>query len=114
MPVYINSFDKIIRKLGIQENGPAQAFMTETCYKHMDKYVPKDVGNLRDIVFIDKNSITYASNYASYQYYGKRKDGSHVVRNYTTAGTGPKWDERMKSAEIDDVIEEVQKFISGG
>ena len=69
---------------------------------------------MRDNVFIDKKSITYASPYASYQYYGKRKDGSHVVRNYTTAGTGPKWDERMKSAEIDDVVKEMQKYINGG
>ena len=27
--------------------------------------------------------------YAAYQEFGQRKDGSHVVRNYTTPGTGP-------------------------
>lgn len=29
--------------------------------------------------------------YAAYQERGARRDGSHVVKNYTTAGTGPHW-----------------------
>lgn len=113
MPVYIDSLEKIKKKLKIDDNGPAQAFLTETCYKHMDKYVPMDLGNLRTIVDIQTNTITYESPYASYQYYGKRKDSSHKVKHYTTAGTGPKWDRRMISAEKDNVIKEVQKFIGG-
>lgn len=114
MPVYINSLDKIKKRLNIDDNGKAQAFLTETCYKHMDKYVPKDQKNLRDNVSITKKSITYESDYASYQYYGKRKDGSHVVKNYTTAGTGPRWDRRMISAEKNEVVKEVEDFIKRG
>ena len=102
MGVYINSLDSITRRLGIQPNGPLQSFITSTCYKAMDKYVPKRDGNLRTIVDIRTNSITYESPYASYQYYGQREDGSHKVRNYTTPGTGPYWDRRMVSAEIND------------
>ena len=45
--------------LGINVNGRVQAFFTDTCYKHMDKYVPKDTGNLRTIVVKDIDSITY-------------------------------------------------------
>ena len=113
MPVYIDSLEKIKKKLKIDDNGQAQAFLTETCYKHMDKYVPMDLGNLRTIVDIQTNTITYESPYASYQYYGKRKDGSRKVKHYTTAGTGHHWDRRMISAEKDNVIKEVQKFIGG-
>lgn len=114
MGVYINSLETIKKRLKIDEDGPVQAFLTETCYKYMDKYVPQDIGNLRTIVDIDNHSITYESPYASYQYYGERKDGSHKVENYTTPGTGPYWDKEMISAEIDDVVNEVQKYISGG
>ena len=93
------------------------AFLTETCYKHMDKYVPRRIGSLggslRENVDIQVDSITYESPYASYQYKGHREDGSHQVSNYSTPGTGPYWDERMKSAEMDEVIEEVQKYIGG-
>ena len=111
MAVYINSLESIKKRLKIDDNGPAQAFLTETCYKHMDKYVPRDNDDLRTNVDIKTNSVTYESEYASYQYYGQRKDGSHKVKNYTTPGTGPYWDERMKSVEINDVIKEVQDYI---
>lgn len=100
-------------RLGIEPNGRVQKFFTNTCYKHMDKYVPKDDGNLRTIVDIQPDSITYESPYARYQYYGVRKDGTHKVQNYTTPGTGTYWDKRMVSAEMQDVVKEVQNYIGG-
>lgn len=98
--------------LGIQPNGSVHAFFTNSCYKHMDKYVPKDEGNLRTNVDVATSTITYESPYASYQYYGVRADGTHVVRNYTTPGTGTYWDKRMWSAEKNDVITEVQEYLN--
>lgn len=114
MPVRINSLDKIKKRLKIDDNGPALAFLVNDCYKRMDKYVPKDEGNLRTIVDIDDHSITYESPYARYQYYGMREDGTHKVRNYTTPGTGPKWDRRMISAEMRYVVKDVENYIKHG
>ena len=71
-------------RLGIEPNGEVQSFFTETCYKVMDKYVPKETTDLRRIVRLEPDSITYESEYAEYQYKGMRKDGTHVVKNYTT------------------------------
>lgn len=68
--------------LGINSNGKVQRFFTDTCYKHMDKYVPKDTGNLRNIVSKGADYITYESPYAHAQYVGIVR-GSEV-RNYTT------------------------------
>lgn len=99
--------------LGLEPNGRVQKFFTNTCYKHMDKYVPRDDGNLRTIVDIQPDSITYEQEYARYQYYGMRDDGSRVVKNYTTPGTGPYWDKRMVSAEMQDVVKEVQEYVGG-
>ena len=48
----------------------------------MDKYVPKDTGNLRDNVDKGADYITYESPYAHAQYIGE-VHGS-PVRNYTT------------------------------
>lgn len=96
--------------LGIQPNGRVQRFFTDTCYKHMDKYVPKDIGNLRDNVTKTANSITYESPYAHAQYVGFTKG---PVKNYTTPGTGPYWDKRMVSAEMQDVVKEVQEYVNG-
>ena len=113
MSVYIDSLESIKRKLKIDENGPAQAFLTENCYKAMDKYVPMDNGDLRTNVTLTTNSITYESPYASYQYYGIREDGTHKVKNYTTPGTGTYWDKRMVSAEMQDIVKEVQDYVGG-
>lgn len=58
-------------RLGINPDGEAQAFLTNTCYKHMDKYVPRDSGALRQKVSLTKKTITYKSPYAHYMYIGK-------------------------------------------
>ena len=113
MPVKIKPTSQIKARLGLEPNGRVQKFFTNSCYKHMDKYVPKDEGNLRIVVDIQPTSITYESDYAKYQYKGMRDDGSRVVKNYTTPGTGTYWDKRMVSAEIDDVVKEVQDYVGG-
>ena len=113
MPVKIKPTSQIKARLGLEPNGRVQKFFTNSCYKHMDKYVPKDEGNLRTNVDIQPTSITYESPYARYQYIGMRDDGSRVVKNYTTPGTGTYWDKRMVSAEIDDVVKEVQDYVGG-
>ena len=113
MPVKMKPTSQIKARLGIEPNGKVQKFFTNTCYKHMDKYVPMDNGDLRTNVDIQPESITYESPYARYQYYGMRDDGTHFVKNYTTPGTGTYWDKRMVSAEMQDVVKEVQKYVGG-
>ena len=39
-------------RLGIEPNGRVQKFLTQTCYNHMDKYVPIDTGDLRSNVVL--------------------------------------------------------------
>ena len=67
--------------LGIEPNGKVQRFFTDTCYRHMDKYVPMDNNILRRVVDIKADSITYESPYAHAQYVGYT---TGPVRNYTT------------------------------
>jgi hypothetical protein len=114
MPVKLKPTSVIKARLGIEPNGRVQQFFTNTCYKHMDKYVPMDNGDLRTVVDIQPDSITYESPYAEYQYYGMRKDGTHVVKHYTTPGTGTYWDKRMVSAEMQNVVKEVQDYVNRG
>lgn len=96
--------------LGIEPNGRVQKFFTDTCAKHMDKYVPMDTGALRTNISKTADSITYESPYAHAQYVGYTKG---EVQNYTTAGTGSYWDKRMWSAERETVIKEVQRYVNG-
>ena len=101
---------QIKARLGIEPNGRVQKFFTNTCYKHMDKYVPKEKGDLRTNVDIQADSITYMSPYAHAQYVGFT---TGPVVNYTTPGTGPYWDKRMVSAEMKQVEQEVQNYVGG-
>lgn len=110
MNVKINPTSVIKARLGIEPNGRVQKFFANTCYKHMDKYVPKDEGNLRINVDIQPDSITYESPYAHAQYVGFTKG---PVKRYTTPGTGPYWDKRMVSAEMQDIVKEVQDYVGG-
>lgn len=111
MPVIIKPTSVIKARLGLEPNGRAQKFFTNTCYKHMDKYVPMDNGDLRNEHSLTANSITYEMPYAHAQYVGYT---TGEVKNYTTPGTGTYWDKRMVSAEMVDVIKEVQNYINRG
>lgn len=69
-------------ELGINPGGRVQIMFTDTCDKHMDKYIPMDIGNLRNNKDKGVDYITYESPYARPQYIGE-VNGS-PVRNYTT------------------------------
>lgn len=118
MSVHLNPTKQVEARLGIEKDGRVQSFFTETCYKAMDKYVPRsagtDGGSLRDTVDIQTDSITYQSVYAGYQYYGQRKDGTRKIQNWTTPGTGPYWNKRMWSVDKDKVLRQVEKKIRSG
>lgn len=115
MPVKLQPTSVIKTRLGIQSGGPIHKFFTNECYKAMDEFVPRsagsDGGSLRETVSIEVDRITYESPYARYQYHGMREDGSHVVKHYTTPGTGPYWDKRMWSAKKDELLQTVQNEI---
>ena len=78
----LKPISEIKADLGIEPNGKVQKFFTNTCRNHMDKYVPKDTGMLRENVAVESDNITYQSPYAHAQYIGE-VHGS-PVRNYTT------------------------------
>ena len=104
----IKPVNVIEAELGIDPNGEISKFFTDTCYNHMDKYVPmrpgQGGGSLRNVVDKGTDYITYEMYYAQYQY-------PHQYQHYSTPGTGPYWDRRMVSAEMQDVIREVQEKV---
>lgn len=139
MEVRFKPVGEIKARLGIEPNGRVQRYFQDACYRYMDKYVPREDGNLRKNVDLSNpNYIVYQSPYAHYMYEGKVMGPNIPIKNeageitgyfspkgkpkhytgepiiYHTAGTGDHWDERMKSAEMDDLIDEVQNFVNRG
>ena len=122
MPVKLKPTSVIKARLGIEPNGRVQKFFTNTCAKHMDKYVPMREGTLAETVIIDgeptrnvtSDSITYTQIYAKYVYNGISKSGKPL--NYSTdkhSLATHHWDKAMVSAEMQDVVKEVQEYIGG-
>lgn len=110
----LKPISEIKADLGIEPNGKVQKYFTERCYQHMDKYVPKDTGALRDTVVKGTDYIKYNMPYAHAQYVGIVHGTPIKDENRTTPGTGPYWDKRMVSAEINDIVKECQAFINRG
>ena len=126
-------------RLGIEPNGRVQRKFQSLCQQYMDKYVPYRDGNLRrNVDLSNPTQIVYESPYAHYQYEGVlyvmdngkgayyspeygfwskkgvAKTRTNTPLNYHTAGTGDHWDERMKSAEMDSLVNDLQKFVDRG
>lgn len=109
MPVFIDSFEKILQKKGLQANGPVQKALTHACRIEMDEFVPYDEGNLSTILYEGPDYIIYESPYASYQYFGVRKDGTHQIneanrnREFHPLATSY-WDKAMWTAKKDQIM----------
>lgn len=133
--------DVIEIELGLEENGKAHAYFTQQCAEHMDKYVPYREGFLsRRQRTVDTDTIGYHTAYARYMYEGKvmgpnipiKDENGNIVRwisrspKYVTdrdidysesrkhAGheyAGPHWDERMVSAEKEELKKELTDYI---
>lgn len=115
MSVKMQPTSVIKANLGIEPNGKVHKFFTHTCKIHNDKYVPFDTGVLAGTVTEETNCYIYEQPYAHYVYEGISKNGKPL--NYHTDKhplAGRHWDKRMVSAEMQDIVKEVQDFIDRG
>lgn len=73
----------------------AQQFLANQVRNDIEKFVPRRYGYLRNTSTIGLNgeSIFYNMPYARKQFYTQ-------FRNYTTPGTGPRWDLKGKSRHM--------------
>ena len=88
---------KIRRSARLAESALADKIIADS-----RQYVPDDgehiLRNSADREVIGgKTKVTYNTPYAAYQYYGCYPDGSHAVKNHTTAGTMTLWLEHSKT-----------------
>ncbi|ASV67576.1 minor capsid protein [Cytobacillus kochii] len=63
----------------------------------MNQFVPMDEGNLRQAmsIAVDGSGIEYHQKYAARLFY-------MYMHNYTTPGTGPRWDMKAKNLYMND------------
>lgn len=114
MSVKLKPTSEIKARLGIEPNGRVQKLFTSTCAKHMDKYVPMREGDLADY-HLENDAVVYEQLYAKYQYNGISKSGKPLnYRKDKHPLATHHWDKKMVSAEMKDVIKEIQDYINRG
>lgn len=132
MPVKFKPTSVIKTRLGVEKYGKVHKFFADTCMEHMNaRYVPEKNGQLIKSSYVDNDrNIHYKGPYAHYQYIGKlyvdpdtgspyarkgvKKIPTDIDLHHHKAGTGPYWDKRMVSAEMDKIIEKVQNYMKRG
>ncbi|NBA12206.1 minor capsid protein [Weissella confusa] len=86
------------KKLGTQSFQKAKLAMVSQMALDMNKYVPKKSGRMRANVDIKPDRLTWNMIYARAQFYGT--NGIVSFHNYTTPGTGPRWDSKASAANM--------------
>lgn len=95
----VGNVDQLLSSANKQK---AKLALASQMSKDMEKYVPLKFGVLRDDSEITPNRLSYNSVYARAQFYGTNDNGKTKFQNYTTEGTGPRWDKKAKSDHMED------------
>lgn len=109
----LKDFDKgqIVNKFGLQDEGNAQLFLANNCFRRMVKYTPWDTGIMATDVTIKPKKIIYNQEYAIYQYNGITKGPvTHYSNNYGGL-RGKQWDIRMYNNEKHIIAREVEDYV---
>lgn len=113
MRVEIN-LDKVKTKLDSKNIQRGQYALANQALADMNPFIPMNEGILRQgaTIDIDGSAINYNAPYAAPQFRGYRttKKGKKVFfSDYTTPGTGPRWDLKGKGLFMSDWIKAFTK-----
>lgn len=102
MKVDIN-LDGVMRKLSETSMDRGRYALASQALSDMNIYVPMQNNPLRESgqVAADNKSISWNTPYAKAQFYGYVGKGYRIY-NYTTPGTGPRWDLKAKANHMRD------------
>lgn len=89
----------VYKKMSTASRQQGQYAMANQMLADMHQFVPKKEGILRmtATIDIDGTAINYNTPYASRMFY-------YMMSNYTTPGTGPRWDNKAKGIFMSDWI----------
>lgn len=95
------SLDGLIDKLSPDKVDQAQEKLARQVGQDMNEYVPLRDGPLRGSMQAKKDEVSWGpSVYAFPQFYGHA--GPRVFRNYTTGGTGKRWDLKASGIHLEE------------
>lgn len=130
MRIELNKPEKIIKRLGLEEDGMATEFFRDKVDAYCDPYIPFAGGSGNHLknfkTYPNKHSIKYGAPYAHYHFIGKKAIGSSrsagVKRKISNIDMkyqggplrGPHWDTRMMNNRGKEIIKDLQIFVKNG
>lgn len=126
---YLTPISNIKARIGINDDGRVQKYLTSTIANKMGKYVVGGTsGSVNLLKTLNKDSITYKAPYAHYQYIGKvyidpNTGSAWAKKGVTKIPTNVDlkhligfsyWDRAFWASEKNVVLEELQKYIDRG
>lgn len=111
MPVYMKTYFNRVNAQLNAEVSIANRLIIEDIHRQANRITPLALtaqlrGNVKKTVSGRDGIIEWRVPYASYQERGMRYDGTHIVRNYTTTGTGKEFAKKS----VDKVLKNVAKY----
>lgn len=97
--------DKTIKRL--VNNDRVGLFMSETCARYMNPYIPMDTGMLAQNYETKPFEVTYNQPYAERMFYGTEFNFNQEKHPLATA----RWDNACQNAKATQIAKEVTTFI---
>jgi hypothetical protein len=117
--VKMDSPSKIVKRIGLDQDGKIQKFWTATVLRRIQRYMPYRTGETIKLTIaqtnINKPEIVTDTPYARMLYYGVSAKGRPL--NYTKTKNpkaGPYWDRALTAAEMPAMAKELQSYIDRG
>lgn len=121
----LDSSDKILKRIGLNEGGQIQKFIDSEVLRLCDPYIPFQTGTLRNQgilgTVVGSGIVEWTSVKARYLYYGKAMEGTPpkkaTDRDLIYNGApmrGAHWFDRMKADRGQEIINGVQKMLNEG
>lgn len=117
----LNSIDKLKSNHHLQKMGKVQKYIDSEVLRRSDKYVPFLTGNLKHSGIsgtkIGSGTVVYNAPYARENYYHNAGMGKQGMRKHNSHNKyclrGPYWFERMKNANLQEIIDGAKKIAKG-
>lgn len=91
-----NAADKAVDALANQMMNDSLPFIPDDGEHHL-----RDIGRVEN-TGVGERDLVWDEVYAGVQWFGGWADGTHVIKNYTTQGTGKAWVDQAKSQKKND------------
>lgn len=101
----------VARRLGVDERGDVQKYVTREVLRRIKPYIPLKEGTLRGAAAIlSPTKIVVDAPYAKAQFFGVTREGKPFKYRHTGAKVGSHWDRRLAAEQGGSIVADATKY----